>query len=358
MVTSTALWAGWVQKPMGLEVFARSQADQGKYSGKVLAGKYLLTQTLGEGGEGVIYAGHLRYDPGQIFAFKVGYTAATEEFASDGLPNDPVLREHAVMKSIDSIFVPKVRESGLTSAGYPFSVRTLLPGLSLAKLLKRSPCSSFANALMIGTALCQAVRSIHEQGILHRDIKPGNIVIAPALDGDISLRLIDFAAGCTIEEEHTEEEKAPLGTPAYMAPERAKGKAAGKEGDLYSIGAILYELFTGKSILGPDSWNMETAHQILQSEAVIPAIPLREYRPDVPPEIGHAISRMVHRDPTQRNVNLDELESLLSMYIRKEQADSSWFSLPRRTTSQVTALPRESWFQTATRKISDWWNNR
>ena len=60
MVTSTALWAGWVQKPMGLEVFARSQADQGKYAGKVLAGKYLLTQTLGEGGEGVHHVGQPR----------------------------------------------------------------------------------------------------------------------------------------------------------------------------------------------------------------------------------------------------------------------------------------------------------
>ena len=343
---------------MGLEVFARSQADQGKYAGKVLAGKYLLTQTLGEGGEGVIYAGHLRYDPEQIYAFKVGYTAATEEFASDGLPNDPVLREHAVMRSLSSMYVPKVRESGLTTAGYPFSVRTLLPGLSLAKLLKRAPCSSFANALMIGRALCKAVRSVHDQGVLHRDIKPGNIVIAPALDGDISLRLIDFAAGCRVEEEHTEEEKAPLGTPAYMAPERAQGKAAGKGGDIYSIGAILYELFTGKSLLGPDAYNMETAHQILQGQMPIPAIPVRELRPDLPPEIGHTISKMVSRIPEERNVDLESLEALLTMYIRKDQVNPAWFSLPRRSTSQVTALPREAWHKKLIRKVSKWWNRQ
>ena len=354
MALSTALLAGLYQRPMGLDVFAKSQADQGKYAGKVLAGKYLLTQTLGEGGEGVIYGGHLRYDPGQIYAFKVGYSEALDGFGGDELPLDPILREHEVLQSLHGHYVPKAVESGLTSAGYPFAVRELLPGMSLAKLLKRSPVPSFPNALVVGKALCSAVRSVHEQGMLHRDIKPGNIVIAPSIDQEISLKLIDFAAGCQDGSEAYEDGVAPLGTPAYMSPERARGELAGMAGDLYSVGAILYELFTGKAILGPDAWNMETARGILASEAAIPATPLQTYRPDIPPELSHAINRMVSRDPEDRTVQLSELEMLLSVYLRKDQIDSSWFALPRRKTSQITALPQPSLWEALSDKIKGW----
>jgi serine/threonine protein kinase len=338
---------------MGLEVFAKSQADQGKYAGKVLGGRYLLTQTIGEGGEGVIYAGHLRYDPGMIYAFKVGYTVSVDGEQSDGLPTDPILRENAVLQKLHGMYIPRAVESGITAAGYPYSVRQLLPGLSLAKLLKRDPSPSFANCLLIGRALCRALLSIHEQGILHRDIKPGNIVIAPALDGDISLHLIDFAAGTPIVNEAIELGSIPAGTPAYMAPERALGRAGGVESDRYSVGAILYELFTSKAILGPDSWNLASARAYLEGDRPIPMQPVREVRPDLPPEIGHAITHLVSRNPEERHVDLKALEGILSAYLRKDQLEMDWFALPKRHTSQITAIPQDSLWN----RVSRWFSN-
>ena len=244
-----------------------------------------------------------------------------------------------MLRELSGPFIPKAVESGWTGAEYAFSVRELLPGMSLAKLLRRNPSPPLANCLLVGHALCSAVVSIHEQGFLHRDIKPGNIMIAPGLGNDISLRLIDFAAGCRTESELPSDPDKTLGTPAYMAPERATGNPAGEEGDLYAVGAILYELFTNASILGPDSWSLETAHEILQSELPIPATPLRELRPDLPPEISRLIEQLVQRAPEARAGSMDQLKELLHVYLRRDQLETDWFAPTQ--PSSIARLPEE-----------------
>lgn len=324
---------------MGLDVFQKSRAGQGKFAGKVLAGRYYLDRNLGEGAEGVIYSAHSRYNPEEQFAVKVGYSAYREGEAEDGLPLDPILREHAVLRQLAGPFVPKPVQSGWSEAEYAFAVRELLPGMSLAKLLRRNPSPPLANCLLVGHALCSAMASVHNQGILHRDIKPGNIMIAPGFGQDISLRLIDFAAGCRTENEIPSDPEKTLGTPAYMAPERANGNPAGEEGDLYAVGAILYELFTNASILGPDSWSLETAHQILQSDLPIPAVPLRELRPDLPPEISRLIEQLVQREPEARTGSMEQLKDLLHAYLRRDQIDTTWFAPTQ--ASSFARLPEE-----------------
>ncbi len=323
---------------MPMDVYEDEQTRLGKFAGKVLAGKYLLTERVGEGAEGVIYAGNLRYDDTRKFAIKVGYSAANLEVAKDGYPTDPILREHRILREVTGPFSPRVIDSGLTKAGYAFAVRELLPGVTLARLMKRNTQPAFANCVQVAIALSQALQSIHNQGFVHRDIKPGNILIASGLDDDITLRLIDFAAAAKVGAEIDTEEAIASGTPAYMAPERARGEAGGPGADLYSLAAILYELFAAEPVLGPDSWNMQAAHHYLLGEDTIPAQPLRTLRADVPPEVGQAIHQLLDRDPGARQVELSHLESLLRTYLRRDQLDQGWYRVQNETTA---LLPNE-----------------
>ena len=327
---------------MGSEVFAKAQAGQGKFSGKVIGGKYLLTETLGEGAEGVIYAGHARYDENQRVAVKIGYTEAGHSRDTNDLPTDPVLREHAVLLQLKTPFTPRVIEAGFTGAGYPFSVRELIEGSSVARLLKRNASPGFANAMKIGEQLCQAIGAIHDLGFLHRDIKPANVMVSLGQNGQFGLKLIDFGASCRLGHEVEENGEDPKGTPAYMAPERALGKAAGVEGDLYAVGAILYEVFTGKALLGPDAYNLNTALQILKSDRPIPEIPLQQIRPDIPPEIAFAIRSLVSREPEERRVELAPLVQLFQAYFRPAQFEANWFFSPGRAHALLPPEKSES----------------
>jgi len=329
----------------GLQVYTDQQARQAKYAGKVLGGKYLLQERIGEGAEGVIYRAHARYDGSQIFAVKVGFAPMNHVICQDGYPADPISRESEFIQSIRGNWFPAFEYFGQTSAGHAFLVRELFEGQTLHKLLLRREPFPLACATFIMDQLCQAVCALHQNDITHRDIKPGNLILTRLENGNAALRIVDFGAATklSVERPSSDLREIASGTPAYTAPERAHGNPGGVLADFYAICAIGYELLTGTPALGDAAREMQLARQYLLSEDPIPLHSLQAIRPDVPSFLCETISRGLQRNPEERGGGISILKAALAPHLPYDSSDTRWllehYTAPNRDTSEMGFTP-------------------
>jgi eukaryotic-like serine/threonine-protein kinase len=186
--------------------------------------------------------------------------------------------------------------------GAPFIVMELLPGRTLADELVVGPLSS-VQVRDLAVAVLGALEAAHNAGIVHRDVKPGNVL--RAADGtwkvaDFGIAKIAEAAGdLTVS-------GVVIGTPAYMAPERLEGKPATPATDLYSTGVVLYEVLTGRKAFAADN-AIAVAEQIRAGRA--PA--LRELRPDVDPRLERVVEQAMEQDPRHRFTSAADMRRAL-----------------------------------------------
>lgn len=214
-------------------------SGQGEES-KILPGtRYQLQRLLGDGGAGQVYQGlHLELD--KTVAIKVLHSEVShsDEYASR------FRREAKAASRINHPGVVAVTDFGTADDGRLFLVMELIEGQTLAELVQRGPFGT-AQALRIAANLCDVLTAIHTSGIVHRDIKPANIFL---LDHD-EVKVVDFGiarvgALGTADWRVTQAGKV-VGTPGYMAPEHARAQEVDGRADLYSVGAVLYEMLTG-----------------------------------------------------------------------------------------------------------------
>ena len=209
--------------------------------GTVLAGRYRIVGLLGRGGMGEVY----RADD-----LKLGQSLALK-FLPRGLDQDPellqrFLGEVRVALRITHPNVCRVYDIGEVDGAHYLSME-YIDGEDLSSLLRRIGRLPEDKAIQIARQLCAGLAAAHEQGILHRDLKPANIM----LDGRGDVRITDFGLAGLAEGFTGVEIRA--GTPAFMAPEQLSGKEVTVRSDIYSLGLVLYELFTGKRALHGDS---------------------------------------------------------------------------------------------------------
>ena len=200
------------------------------YPGQVLARRYRIVALLGSGGMGEVY----RADD-----LKLGQPVALK-FLPHDLADDPkflttLYNEVKTARRIGHPNVCRVYDVG-EAEGMHFLSMELVDGENLATLLHRIGRLPGEKGVQIARQLCAGLAAAHEQGILHRDLKPANVMI----DGRGRVRIMDFGLAGLIEE------VGRGGTPAYMAPEQRRGDPATVQSDLYALGLVLYELFTGK----------------------------------------------------------------------------------------------------------------
>ena len=210
-------------------------ADQLRFTpGQVLAGRYRVVTLLGQGGMGQIF----RADDltlGQPVALKF-----LPEHLSGESELMPRLRgEVALARRVSHPNCCRVYDIA-EHDGQPFLTMEFIDGEDLASLLRRVGRLSGEKAVEAARQLCAALAAVHDQGLLHRDLKPANVM----LDGRGRVRLTDFGLAGFADRVRGREILA--GTPAYMAPEQQAGGGVSVQSDLYSLGLILYELFTGK----------------------------------------------------------------------------------------------------------------
>src|SRR3984957_6829407 len=264
--------------------------------GDVLDGKYRVEHLLGEGGMGAVAkATHLLRRAPVALKFMspavLALQGAVERFVNEGV----------AASQIDSDHVVKVFDVGRMPNGTPSLVMEYLDGLDLGQLLIRDGGRlSVPRTMHFALQILRALQTAHASGIIHRDMKPSNCFVidkdgepdfVKIADFGISKRRSDDAEGRSANLTRT---NSALGTPLYMSPEQARSpRDVDLRADLYSVGAIIYELLAGRTPYTADSGEYT---EILFKIFTTDPEPLRTFRPDVPEGLEAAVHRALSRD--------------------------------------------------------------
>jgi eukaryotic-like serine/threonine-protein kinase len=253
---------------------------------RVITNRFDVEQQIGAGGMSTVFRAKDR-ETGEVVALKVlkrGASGETERFD----------REARVLADLKHPTIVRYVAHGETEAGDPYLAMEWLDGEDLAQRLRRSKLT-VSEALVLGVRVAEALAAAHAQGVVHRDVKPSNIFLA---GGDIArTKLLDFGTArwaqitglLTLT-------GTVLGTPAYMAPEQARGdKKVGPQADVFALGCVLFECLTGQPAFAADHM-VATLTKLLFEEP--PSI--RKLRADVPKEVAEAVEQMMAKDPGKR----------------------------------------------------------
>lgn len=260
------------------------RVDHGRFApGSVLGGRYRIVELIGRGGMGEVYrADDLRL--GMTVALKF-LPAAVSEHAARLVE---FMNEVRIARQVTHPNVCRVYDLD-EADGHQFISMEYIDGESLASLLKRIGRLPTDKACELARQLCAGLSVAHDNGILHRDLKPANIMI----DGRGRLRITDFGLAGLAADFRGQEQRA--GTPAYMAPEQLAGLELTPRSDIYSLGLVLYEMFTGKRVFEGSSI---AEYSRLHHEE--PPTHPSTYVDDLDPGIAAVILRCLAKDPAMR----------------------------------------------------------
>jgi tRNA A-37 threonylcarbamoyl transferase component Bud32 len=272
-------------------------------------GPYLVEQRLGHGGMGTVYRARREDSYRQQVAIKV---------IRPGLDTEELLHrfrtERQVLADLQHAHIARLLDGGSTEDGRPFFVMEYIDGEPLDRYCEGRQLGT-RERLRLLLAVCAAVHHAHERGVVHRDLKPGNVLVtadgtAKVTDFGLAKRLEggDGGAGPT-------QSGAVLGTPSYMASEQAagKGKAVGPATDVYAVGAILYELLTGRPPFRADT-PLDTLLQVLEAEPVPPG----RFHPKLPRDLETICLKCLQKDPARRYASAAELADDLRRFLDGE----------------------------------------
>ncbi|MGE5324618.1 MAG: serine/threonine-protein kinase, partial [Actinomycetota bacterium] len=273
--------------------------------GSVLADRYRIVAALGRGGMGEVY----RADD-----LKLGNTVALKFLPRAFAENHRLLEyfraEVRNGRQVSHPNVCRIYDIGEFD-GLTFLTMEYIDGEDLASLLRRIGRLPADKALEITHQLCAGLAAAHDVGLVHRDLKPANIM----LDGRGHARITDFGLAVALSDSAGRQESA--GTPAYMAPEQRAGASATVKSDIYSLGLVLFEIFTGKQAFDEGNlaaWRTSTSSARIAAEqrrASGTSSVSSSSSADVDPAVKRAILRCLERDPAQRPATALEVSAML-----------------------------------------------
>ena len=267
----------------------------------MIRGKYRILGKLGQGGMATVYkALHVGFD--EVCALKV----INQELASDLSFVKRFGQEAALTRKLQHPNAVRVEDIDQADDGRPFMVMEFIEGESLKDVIQHQAPLALPRVCGIAKQVAAALDAAHRLGMIHRDIKPGNILLTrPAAGSDAELaKVLDFGIA-KIKEAHLSAGGATLtrtgtsiGTPAYMSPEQAMGKTGdGLDGraDLYSLGVVMYEMLTGELPI-----QAESEVQMLIGQVSTTPEPICARRPELPEGICAVVMRCLEKDPGRR----------------------------------------------------------
>src|SRR3954462_14422120 len=257
------------------------------------ADRYRIERELGRGGMASVYLAH-----DQELGRDVAVKYLAEHLSGDDAFRARFVREARLAGGLAHPNIVRVYDVGELE-GRPFIVMEYVPGTSL----DRAGLLSAAGAVDVGIQACAGLQHAHDAGIVHRDIKPANLL----LRDDGVLKIADFGIARATESTRHTQAGTLLGTAGYLAPEQVAGADATAASDLYALGAVLYELLTGRPPYVTTSL-AELAAQ--QAEGVI--TPVRDLAPAVPASAEAAVMHALARDPAFRPASAAELAQELA----------------------------------------------
>ncbi|HKO51702.1 MAG TPA: serine/threonine-protein kinase, partial [Polyangiaceae bacterium] len=217
--------------------------------GSVVDDRYEIASVIGEGGMGIVYAARHRA-LGKRFALK----ALRKDLATDREIAARFMQEARTAASISHPGLVEITDFGKLPTGQPFFVMELLEGQSLAQLIRRGGPLPAARAIEIVRQIAAALGAAHERSIVHRDLKPDNIHISADAPGKDHVTIVDFGLAKVIGANRLTRAGMVFGTPHYMSPEQAQGDPTDHRADIYALGVVMYEMFTGRVPFEADSY--------------------------------------------------------------------------------------------------------
>jgi hypothetical protein len=263
-----------------------------------LAGRFVVEREVGRGGVGIVYRAHDQVG-GNAVALKVialpGVDAGEEARFQ---------REGRVLAGLNHPGIVRVVAFGQLDEGQPFVAMEWLEGEDMAQRHRRAPLPLGA-ALRVAADVADALAAAHASGIVHRDVKPSNIFLVGSQrdsDAPFQVKLVDFGVAST-EDAKLTRTGAIVGTPAYMAPEQARGDGeVDARADLYALGATLFEMLTNRPPhVGP------TAIAILARLVTTPAPRLAEVLPSAPVRLDEMMAKLLATHPSDRPTSASEV---------------------------------------------------
>lgn len=249
------------------------------FQGERLAGRYVLREVLGAGGMGTVYRAVDERLEREVAVKVVALSAAP---AAQRLRFEREARAMGRLRSAHVVAVHDVGEDLVGGHRIGFLVLDLLPGVPLSTVLAGG-LPTVEDVVGWGLQLCRGLRDAHAAGVVHRDVKPANVMLSP--EGTVVL--VDFGIARLDAGMQT---VTVMGTPAYMAPEQLRGDAVDGRCDLYALGCLLYELLTGQPPFGRCRVRAEGSEPV----------PLRRVRPRVPSALEELVLDLLRVDPARR----------------------------------------------------------
>lgn len=284
----------------------------GSLIGTCLRGKYTVQELIGQGGMGTVYRGwheqmkrpvaikvlrpHLINDEGSIKRFRQEAIAASR------------------LKHPNIITVYDIDE---TEGGQLYLVMDLLEGTSVADLIKEKGYITADRALNIFSQVCAALGHAHRNGVIHRDLKPGNVMICPTENDKDFVKLVDFGiAKVSGGDEQTVTQKGEIfGSPLYMSPEQCLGKQLDGRSDVYSLGVVMYEALTGFPPLMGENMIATIDLQIHTPPEPFTNLQTEQY---IPERLQAAVLKALEKDPASRQQTMEQLGIELDMAAAKK----------------------------------------
>ncbi|MBL9105021.1 MAG: serine/threonine protein kinase [Myxococcales bacterium] len=304
------------------------------YIGATLQSTYRIDSLIAEGGMGRVYeARHLRL-PGRTIAVKILHRA----LLGDGELVGRFKREAEIAGAIAHPNVVQIIDVHATADGVPFIVAERLVGEDLGQRLDRVGRMSIADTVHILRQACSVLAAVHGRGVVHRDLKPNNLFLV----GDMNhptVKLIDFGIAKLRGPGDATMTRTGvvMGTPAFMAPEQARGANVDARADIYAIGAIAYRCVTGRAPYDSED-SAAALHAVLTEEPPRP----RAVEPSIPEDFEMVLQRAMARDPGERYESLAALDAALTAFVAPGAESSSMLAPKVAASTELAAVARRA----------------
>ncbi|RZP24390.1 MAG: serine/threonine-protein kinase [Candidatus Actinomarinales bacterium] len=288
--------------------------------GQIVKERYEILEILGEGGMAFVYKAR----DTQLERF-VAIKTLKPTYVNQETFVDRFKREAKTAANLNHPNIVQIFDWGIEEE--PYFVMEYIEGNTLTSIIAKNRTISLSDVLFIGAQVSSGLYAAHQKGLVHRDIKPGNIMITP--DGKV--KVTDFGiVSLQNEESDITKTGSILGTASYISPEQAQGKPVSIESDLYSLGTVLYELITGRAPFSGDS-PISTATKHLTEKPEKPSL----YRRDLPKGVESAILRLLEKASYDRFKSAEDLRATLLQQRKALQSEQTRENLVDLTNPKV-----------------------
>ncbi|MBL8148845.1 MAG: serine/threonine protein kinase [Blastocatellia bacterium] len=299
---------------------------------RVVASKYRIDALIGQGGMGAVYrATHLELD--RVIALKV----VLPDFVSSNETLERFRREARATARLNHPSVITIYDFGVLNNGRAYLAMELLSGRSLREDIEREEVLTPKRVLELYKPICEAVQAAHNAGVIHRDLKPDNIVIETSEAGLEHIKVVDFGIAKLKEQPGIQALTLTgpglvMGTPHYMSPEQCKGEDLDVRSDIYSLGVMLYEMLSGHV-----PFDAPTPSAVIIQHAIDPPRRLSLLKRDISPELEAVVMKALSKNRLARQQTVIELYEELDKAVNNPSATVS--QVPPRITDFLSTPP-------------------